>query len=231
VKIEVLCPSCGNGYLVDESDIPVTGGEVPCASCGNTIRISAGEVLQTEGKKGPLDRRAVPREERAEETAATPDSREQVVCPRCGLHFSPRKSRHAESRGSRPAVLVVEDMEYFLAIARDALAEKFDVRTARTVDEAFQALNRGRVDLLVLDLTLDGGEHGMRVLESLQPKPCPIVIFTAEDEADMYGDRWEKLQELGADDLVLKGMHVGETLARKVGALLGEIPEEDDMTA
>jgi hypothetical protein len=37
----------------------------------------------------------------------------------------------------------------------------------------------------------------------------------------MYGETWEKLQDLGADDVVLKGMNVGESIVRKVDSLLG----------
>lgn len=230
MKIEVLCPDCGSGYLVDEADIPVTGSEVPCAGCGSMIRISPEDLLSP-APKGPMDRRRTARKEPPAEAPAAAPAKEEVVCPRCGLHFTPRKSKVVAKRSARPTILVVEDMEYFLAIASDALSEKYEVLTARTVDEAFETLNRGKVDLIILDLTLDGGEHGLRILQALKPKPCPIVIFTAEDEADMYGDRWEELQEMGADDLVLKGMQVGETLARKVADLLGEAPDESDLSS
>ena len=44
----------------------------------------------------------------------------------------------------------------------------------------------------------------------------------------MYGDSWEELRALGADDMVLKGMNVGESLLRKVGALLGKSWDDED---
>jgi CheY-like chemotaxis protein len=84
----------------------------------------------------------------------------------------------------------------------------------------------GGVDLLVLDLALDAEDAGRRLLDKLQPKPCPIVVFTAQDESELYGDRWEELARLGADDLVIKGMHAGESLLRKVAALLGTSLED-----
>jgi DNA-binding response OmpR family regulator len=95
-----------------------------------------------------------------------------------------------------------------------------------TVAQARAMLLRGGIDLMVLDLTLEGGDHGRRFLAEFAGKPCPIVIFTARDESEMYGDTWEELKRLGADALVLKGMNVGESLRRKVGALLGA--EADD---
>jgi DNA-binding response OmpR family regulator len=123
-------------------------------------------------------------------------------------------------------ILVVEDMEYFQEIAKDALGELYEVKTADSTAEALRILRQGDVDLLVLDLTLEHTEDGLGLLTQLQPKPCPILIFTAEDEADMYGDRWEELQRYGADDLVMKGMNVGEMLFKKVGDLLG-VESED----
>ena len=37
----------------------------------------------------------------------------------------------------------------------------------------------------------------------------------------MYGESWAELQRLGADDLVIKGMNVEDSLRRKAQALLG----------
>jgi DNA-binding response OmpR family regulator len=117
-------------------------------------------------------------------------------------------------------------MEYFQEIAKDALGEQYEVKTANSTVEALRILKQGGIDLLVLDLTLEHTEDGLGLLTHLQPKPCPILIFTAEDEADMYGDRWEELQRNGADDLVMKGMNVGEMLSKKVGDMFGVEQDE-----
>ena len=79
----------------------------------------------------------------------------------------------------------------------------------------------------VLDLALEGTGAGHRFLSELGPKPCPILIFTAQDESEMYGEKWDTLQQLGADDLVIKGMHVAESLTRKASLLLG-LPMDDE---
>ena len=89
-------------------------------------------------------------------------------------------------------------------------------------------LAEGPVDLIVLDLTLDGGEEGRQLLTELSPKPCPILIYTARDEAELYGERWEELKRLGADDLVMKGMKVAESLVRKTRKLLGDPVDEEE---
>jgi CheY-like chemotaxis protein len=150
---------------------------------------------------------------------------EPVVCPRCNLHFEPRRQ---PSKGSveRKTVLVVDDLAYFRQIAKDALEPTFDVKTAATSAEARDLITAGEFDLLVLDLTLDGCNAGRELLAELRPKPCPILIFTAQDESEMYGENWENLKRLGADDLVIKGMRVAESLTRKASSLLG-VPVDD----
>jgi len=128
----------------------------------------------------------------------------------------------------RQTVLIVEDMNYFRQVAADALSGEYEVKTATNVTEARQVLGGGRIDLMVLDLTLDGGEHGLDLLRSLPSKPCPILVYTAQDESEIYGEGWEELRRLGADDIVIKGMNVGDSLPRKVGTLLGKTWDEDD---
>jgi CheY-like chemotaxis protein len=147
---------------------------------------------------------------------------DKVVCPRCKLHFVPRAETASDAASSsKHTVLVVEDMEYFIEIARDALEPRYQVKVATTVEDARALLGAGDISLMLLDLTLaEGGDAG-QLLGELPFKPCPILIYTAEDESTMYGETWEKLQDLGADDVVLKGMNVGESIVRKVDSLLG----------
>jgi DNA-binding response OmpR family regulator len=149
-----------------------------------------------------------------------------VVCPRCKLHFVPR--RDAARTTERRTILVVEDMELFRDIARDALAPRFEVKTAVDLASARQHLAQGPVDLIVLDPRLDRGESGVDLLRDLPAKPCPIVIYTDQDESEIYGESWERLRRMGADDLVVKSLNAGESLVRKVRDLLGESWAEDE---
>lgn len=206
MKFEVRCPSCGRGYLVDPAKVPAQGGVIHCQKCGATIPVSSPE---------PPAPAPIPPQAPAAE----------VVCPRCGLHFVPAAARPAAGGGQRRVVLVVEDMDYFLEIATDALRGKYEVRTAKTVGEAVRQLRAGGIDAVLLDLNLEHGEDGLEILR-LHPKACPVIAFTAQDEEEMYGEGWERLQALGVDDIVRKGMHMTETLQRKVGAALGE-PESE----
>jgi DNA-binding response OmpR family regulator len=118
-------------------------------------------------------------------------------------------------------------MEYFVEIARDALKGRYEVKIARTVNEARALLMQGGIDLMLLDVTLDGGDDGLRLLREPPGKVCPVLLFTAQDESEMYGDGWEKLVAMGVDDVVIKGMNMDEALLRKVAEMLGESLTQD----
>jgi len=208
VKIEVRCGRCGKGYLIDEGNLPAGGGFVPCQACGTTIELKAST---------PARRPQAP----PAPAAAAPPAAREVCCPRCNLHFVPDAKSQPRSAG-RPTLLVVEDMDYFIEIAKDALSARYELKVARTLDEARALLVRGGIDLLLLDVTLEAGEDGMRLLREPPGKTCPVLLFTAQDESEIYGDGWAKLQALGVDDVVMKGMNMDEALARKVAEMLGE---------
>jgi len=212
VKIEVRCGGCGRGYLVDEAKVPSGGGLVPCQSCGASIELKA----SLHGSPAPIPKSPAPELSSAAE----------VCCPRCNLHFVPDTKSIPKNIG-RPTLLIVEDMEYFIEIARDALAGRYELKIARTLDEARALLVRGGIDLMLLDITLEKGEDGLRLLREPPGKTCPVLLFTAQDESDMYGDGWEKLQALGVDDVVIKGMNMDEMLSRKVAEMLGEPLPQD----
>lgn len=214
MRIEIRCAACGKGYLVDEARIPASGGVVPCHACGQAIRLKPREASRAESRPAPV------------QPPPRPEAAAEVSCPRCGLHFVPG-TRDDAPTAARPRLLLVEDMDYFIEIARDALAGRYDVKSARTLEEARAAVVQGGIDLLLLDLTLEGGEDGLRLLREAPGKTCPVLLFTAHDESEMYGDGWERLRALGVDDVVIKGMNMGETLSRKVAALLGEPQPED----
>ncbi len=206
------CGRCGKGYLVDEARIPAAGGLVPCQSCGTAIALKASANVVP---------RPAPRAAVADSAPA-----KEVCCPRCNLHFVP-EDRPKETAVGRRTVLIVEDMDYFVQLARDALSSRYELKIATTVDDARTAILRGGIDLLLLDLTLERGEDGLRLLREPPGKTCPVLLFTAQDESEMYGEGWADLRKLGVDDVVMKGMNMDETLARKVAELLGEpLPQE-----
>ena len=230
MKVEVRCPDCNSPWHVDES---VTG-EMVCPKCLTRIPLDGSTTV---GIADPDRAVAVDSEPVGavspdapggpSVTEATPDwMYNEVVCPRCSLHFQPRRRPEASTR-TRKTILVVDDLAYFRQIAKDALEPTFVVLTAANRSEARSLISTREIDLLVLDLTLDGFNAGRALLSELSPKSFPILIFTAQDESEMYGENWDELKRLGADDLVIKGMKVAESLLRKASTLLG-VPVDEE---
>jgi CheY-like chemotaxis protein len=213
MSFEVRCQECGDGWIVEHA----SGGEMICPGCMTRIPLERAQPTPTETQDRTVATRSEPTSSREGE----------VVCPRCNFHFHSHERSAAPDSAPRQTILVVDDLAYFRKIALDALSPVFDVKTAATHDEAWSILEAGGIDLVVLDLTLDGGKGGRQLLTRLDPKPCPILIFTAEDESEMYGETWEELTRLGADDIVIKGMNVADVLVRKAGTLLGTPADED----
>lgn len=121
-------------------------------------------------------------------------------------------------------LLFVEDRDYVVEIARDALGEAYEFRVAASVTEGLAGLSEGGIELVLLDLSLASGEDGRDFLRALPAKPCPIVALTAQDESEIRGERWAELRRLGVDDVLRKGMQMGEALGRKVAERLGLEP-------
>jgi CheY-like chemotaxis protein len=242
MKAEVRCPDCNSAWHVDA---PATG-EMLCPSCMKRIPLDGSttvrsvdpreQVLEHSGPSKPAVAPPVTGAGATGSTGAVTDAApagstpewmyNEVVCPRCNLHFEPRRRPRAENV-ARKTILVVDDLEYFRQLAKEALEPTFVVETAATRAEAHEVLASKQIDLLVLDLTLDGCNAGRDMLSELSPKPCPILIFTAQDESEMYGENWDELKRLGADDLVIKGMQVAESLVRKASVLLG-VPVDEE---
>lgn len=101
-------------------------------------------------------------------------------------------------------ILVVDDILANLKLLEARLsAENFDVLTAENGTEALAALDRERIDLVLLDVLmpgLDGFEVCRRIKASPETMHIPVVLLTA------LGDPDDKLKglEAGADDFLSK---------------------------
>jgi CheY-like chemotaxis protein len=183
----------------------------------------------------------------AARSSSSAPSSTPVNCPHCGKSFIPEgagtatadeaaasASTTAEPPGGKPAsgaaplprtagrktILVAEDTEFFLELVKETLGAQYRMLGARTKTEALELLGREPIDLVILDLTLEKSEDGLEVLANAEPLGLPCLIFTAGNEADLWGDGWTRLQAKGATDLLLKGMNIEEQLLNKVAALL-----------
>jgi CheY-like chemotaxis protein len=218
---DLPCPACGQVTRVSEDRLP-PGGEIPCAACGEAIsfrtapetpvRATPPGPFRATGPRSPLTFKPIP-----ETSVASPaPGQRDVTCPACGHHFDLRET---SARGRR-SVLVVEDTEFFLELATQALGRRYSVIPARTAAEARQVLATRQVDLVVLDLNLPDSD-GAGVLRSLPRSDIPVLVYTSRDETQLLGAEWDALCALGARDVVHKGMNIEDLLLRKVDALIG----------
>jgi len=120
----------------------------------------------------------------------------------------------------RRGVLVVEDDERTAAFLADNLrADGFQVAIAGEAEEAVRAIEVRRPDLIVLDLVLERGTSGLRVLDRVRASDglgaridpaLPVIILSGR------GAEIDRLRgfERGADDFVVKPFLYSELLAR-----------------
>lgn len=110
-------------------------------------------------------------------------------------------------------VLLVEDCPDALALLECALEPEYDLFTARTLAEARVLLDRDRIDLAILDLSLPDGS-GLSLCSALQSDPdrsgIPILFLSASKDSS---DKVMAFQ-LGAEDYIEKPFERAELRAR-----------------
>lgn len=108
-------------------------------------------------------------------------------------------------------ILIVEDDVNINNLLNEALKrEKYCTESAFSGTEALLLLEKGKYDLILLDLMLPG-LSGELLLEKIREiSSVPVIIITAKDELD------EKVNMLhaGADDYITKPFSMQEVLAR-----------------
>ncbi len=216
------CPSCGEIQSVAESELPADG-ELTCKDCKDVIRLRSPAPnpqprMSATIANLPRDRASDSLIRIEEWEDDEPSSAADVSCPSCGHRFDPSRSRPG-----RPNILIVEDTDFFLHLAVDVLARDFETTAARTVREARDLLKVRTFDLIVLDLTLSDAE-GVDVLKALDDKSTPVLLYTSRDETALIGEEWARLRELGASDVIHKGINIEEVLLQKVEDLLAGAP-------
>jgi two-component system, OmpR family, response regulator len=123
-------------------------------------------------------------------------------------------------------ILVVDDQQEICDLVSEYLSEEgFRVSVANDGAGLREAVARGRIDLVILDLVLRG-EDGLQLARELRGQSdVGIIILTGRGETV---DRIIGL-EMGADDYLAKPFHLRELLARvrsvlRRGTARGERP-------
>ena len=127
--------------------------------------------------------------------------------------------RTKEAKPAAARILIVEDERDISAlVAYHLTKEGFRVRTAESGQEALEAAESERPDLILLDLMLPG-LSGYEVLAELRRRPeladVPVMVLTARREEP---DRVKGL-ELGADDYLTKPFSPRELVLRVAAVL------------
>lgn len=125
-------------------------------------------------------------------------------------------------------ILIVEDNALVAKFYRMALerAGGFECLVTEKVPEILAEVEAGRIDLVVLDVSLsnaewegrplDGVELG-RLMKECSARPFPILLATAHA---MAGDRERLLAASGAEDYVEKPIYDAQELVDKIRRLL-----------
>ena len=116
-------------------------------------------------------------------------------------------------------ILVVDDNPINLKLACDVLeCEGFTVERAQDAEEAFERIQRGRFDLILMDVALPGMD-GLTLTRMLKADPAtrhiPIVALTA---FAMKGDD-RKAMEAGCDGYIAKPINTRK-LAEQVAEVI-----------
>ncbi len=95
----------------------------------------------------------------------------------------PEESVEARSITGRSMVLIVEDDNNSQRLIQFYVEADYDTCCAASVDEARRELDRNQVDIILLDLSLAGGEDGLTLARELRDsekwKNLPIIAVTA----------------------------------------------------
>ena len=121
---------------------------------------------------------------------------------------------HSEQPAKSAVILIVDDEPKNIALLAGMLkANGYQVRAARSADQAMKSLDLERVDLIMLDIRMPG-MSGYQACEQLKQHnhtaDIPIIFLSAMDEVE---DKVKGL-ELGAVDYITKPFNPDEVLAR-----------------
>ena len=117
-------------------------------------------------------------------------------------------------------ILIVDDEEMMLMMARRILSRKYEVITANTGAEAIELFRHERPDMVLSDLMMPemDGYQLHKILQELSAEPVPIMFMTADDS----GESESKGFEVGAADYIRKPLKP-DVLLRRVGNIIDNL--------
>ena len=130
-------------------------------------------------------------------------------------NFAPYHTGQNRTQMIPPAILVVDDEEHMLRLYEKELSEDgYQVKTATGAEDALKIAQKGQVDLVVLDIKMEG-KNGLEILSDFRRinKDLPIILNSA------YSTYKSDFQSWLADAYVVKSSNL-EELKRMVKELV-----------
>ena len=124
-------------------------------------------------------------------------------------------------------ILVVDDCPIILELVKQTFGARYNVRTALSVQEAYEIMKQNQPDIILLDLAMpviDGYiflEH-TRLVEKY--KEIPIIVLTGSEDCDVEA----RVFEMGAADYLRKPIPQS-VLERRVGIHLARLQQKRDL--
>ncbi|HTQ61481.1 MAG TPA: response regulator transcription factor [Candidatus Solibacter sp.] len=117
---------------------------------------------------------------------------------------------------SAPKILVVDDEPQIRRVLRSTLSTRgYEIREAKTGEEALEWMRKERPDLVLLDVNMPGMGGVETCREMRRGSGAPIIMLTVRNaERDKVA-----ALDAGADDYVVKPFGIEELLARVRAAL------------
>jgi len=105
-------------------------------------------------------------------------------------------------------ILVVDDEADTLNLTKIVLEiEGYEVQTAKDCREAFEKINEGKPDMILLDIRLpgmNGFEMCRRLKSHMETESIPIVMFTASGSEQTK----KQVHQIGANGFLLKPFNI-----------------------
>ena len=124
-------------------------------------------------------------------------------------------------------ILVVDDEEMMLMMARRILSTKYEVITATSGEEAIEIFEQEHPDMVLSDLMMpemDGYELH-RILQEKSGEVVPMMFMSANegDESEIKGF------EVGAEDYIRKPLRP-DVLLRRVGIIIDHLDKKKSVS-
>jgi PleD family two-component response regulator len=122
----------------------------------------------------------------------------------------------------KPSILAIDDSPEILTLINEILGETYEVRLAKTVKAANTILTEKKVDLILLDLKLEGDISGLDFLNYLKSKDhlkdIPVLMISSNSQLMNVS----KATKLGAKGYIVKPINA-VNLRDKIYTILLEI--------